>query len=392
MGLLEHAVPPIFGDVRSRIAAQHAPILLDRAVERLTRTPPSPDLARVTLSVLVIGLLVCACLWILRPFLGAIVWAAMIVVATWPTMLALQARLGGRRGAAIAIMTLAMLLLLVVPLVLAVSAVVTRADDMAGWITTAANAPVPAPPSWLARVPAIGPKLTDQWRQIAATSREDLVTQVAPYAISAGQWFAGQLGSLGLLIVQFLITLLITALLYAKGEQAGGGVIRFAHRLAGARGEQSVVLAGQAIRAVALGIVVTAVVQSVLAGAGLAACGIPYAGVLTSIVFMLCLLQLGPFLVMMPTVVWLYWSGDAWWATALLAWTLVIGVSDNVLRPVLIRRGADLPLPLIIAGAIGGLVGLGLIGLFVGPVILAVTYRLLEWWMADAEPNVEATR
>jgi len=158
---------------------------------------------------------------------------------------------------------------------------------------------------------------------------------------------------------------------------------------------------GQRIAGTALGVVAgwallqlfpQPLVQSVLAGAGLAACGIPYAGVLTSIVFMLCLLQLGPFLVMMPTVVWLYWSGDAWWATALLAWTLVIGVSDNVLRPVLIRRGADLPLPLIIAGAIGGLVGLGLIGLFVGPVILAVTYRLLEWWMADAEPNVEATR
>jgi predicted PurR-regulated permease PerM len=346
----------------------------------------------VTLSVLVIGLLVCACLWILSPFLGAIVWAAMIVVATWPTMLALQARLGGRRGAAIAVMTLAMLLLLVVPLVLAVGAVVTHANDMAGWITTAANAPVPPPPSWLARIPAVGAKLTDEWRQIAATSQEELVARVAPYAIAAGQWFAGRLGSLGLLIVQFLITLVITALLYANGEQAAAGVIRFAHRLAGTRGEQSVVLAGQAIRAVALGIVVTAVVQSVLAGVGLAATGIPYAGVLTSVVFMLCLVQLGPFLVMLPAVAWLYWAGDVWWATGLLLWTVVIGVSDNVLRPVLIRRGADLPLPLIIAGAIGGLVGLGLIGLFVGPVILAVTYRLLEWWMADAEPREEAAR
>ena len=142
------------------------------------------------------------------------------------------------------------------------------------------------------RLEADGPVAADR-----GDEPRNLVARFSPYAISAGQWFAGQLGSLGLLIVQFLITLVITALLYAKGEQAAASVIRFARRLAGTRGEQSVVLAGQAIRAVALGIVVTAVVQSVLAGAGLAACGIPYAGVLTSVVFMLCLLQLGPFLV-----------------------------------------------------------------------------------------------
>lgn len=336
---------------------------------------------------LVIALLVCACLWILRPFLGAIVWAAMVVVATWPTMIAVQMRLGGSRAAAITVMTAAMLLLLVVPLAFAVGAVVTHANDISDVIATASNTPVPPAPAWLAGVPAVGAKLTGLWRQFATASHEQLVDWAAPYVIAAGQWFAGQMGNLGLLVVQFLLTILLTALFYAHGERAAAGVIRFAHRLAGARGGQAVVLAGQAIRAVALGIVVTAVV---LAGVGLAICGIPYAGVLTSIVFMFCLLQLGPFLVMLPSVAWLYWAGQPGWATALLIWTIAIGVSDNVLRPVLIRRGADLPLPLIIAGAIGGLVGLGLIGLFVGPVILAVTYRLLEWWMADAEVEMEA--
>ena len=145
------------------------------------------------------------------------------------------------------------------------------------------------------------------------------------------------------------------------------------------------ILAGQAIRAVALGVVGTAIVQTAAAGIGLAAAGIPYAAVLTAIIFMLCIAQLGPILVLVPAVAWLYWTGEAGWGTALLVWTVLVGALDNVLRPILIRRGADLPLLLIFAGVIGGLVGFGIIGLFVGPVVLAVTYRLLESWIADID-------
>jgi predicted PurR-regulated permease PerM len=212
-----------------------------------------------------------------------------------------------------------------------------------------------------------------------------LVTQATPYAQTVLRWFAGHAGGFGLMVVHLLLTIVITAILYATGEHAAKGVRRFAHRLAEDRGEGSVVLAGQAIRAVALGVVVTAIVQSTAAGLGLAIAGIPYAGVLTAIIFILCIAQLGPILVLAPAVGWLYWSGDAVWGTVLLVWTILVGALDNVLRPVLIKRGADLPLLLIFAGVIGGLVSLGIIGLFVGPVVLAVTYRLLESWIADID-------
>jgi predicted PurR-regulated permease PerM len=145
------------------------------------------------------------------------------------------------------------------------------------------------------------------------------------------------------------------------------------------------VLAGQAIRAVALGVVVTALVQSAAAGIGLVIVGFPYAAVLTAIILILCIAQLGPVLVLGPAVFWLYWTGDAVRGTVLLALAVPICVLDNILRPMLIRRGADLPLLLIFAGVIGGLVSFGIIGLFVGPVILAVTYRLLESWIADID-------
>jgi predicted PurR-regulated permease PerM len=352
----------------------------------MIRTPSSsPDLARVTLSVLVLGLLVVTCLWILRPFLGAIVWATMVVVATWPTMLALQARLGGRRWLAIALMTIAMLLVLVLPLAIAAGAIFQHADRVSGWAASIASTGVPAPPAWVSQLPLVGAKVAGEWQRLAAASHDELAAEFTPYAIAAAQWMAGQIGNLGLLLIQFLLTLVITMLLYSTGEYAATGVLRFARRLASDRGEQAVVLAGQAIRAVALGIVVTALVQAVAAGIGLAVCGIPYAAVLASIVFMLCMVQIGPFLVMIPAIIWLFWTGHAISGSVLILWSVVVGVLDNVLRPILIRRGADLPLPLIFAGAIGGLVGLGMVGLFVGPVALAVTYRLLEWWIADID-------
>jgi predicted PurR-regulated permease PerM len=145
------------------------------------------------------------------------------------------------------------------------------------------------------------------------------------------------------------------------------------------------ILAGQSIRAVALGVVVTALVQTILAGVGLAVAGIPFAGLLTAVILLLCIAQVGPILVLVPSVIWLFWTGATGWGTALAIWTVVVGTLDNILRPLLIRRGADLPLLLIFAGVIGGLIAFGIIGLFVGPVMLAVTYTLLKEWIVEGE-------
>jgi predicted PurR-regulated permease PerM len=127
----------------------------------------------------------------------------------------------------------------------------------------------------------------------------------------------------------------------------------------------------------------------VLGGIGLALAGVPMAPVLTVLMFMLCIAQLGPILVLLPAVAWLYWSGDSGWGTFLLVWTAVVGSLDNVLRPYLIKKGADLPLLLIFAGVIGGMLTLGLVGIFVGPVVLAVAYTLLDAWVEDDRGNVQ---
>jgi len=165
------------------------------------------------------------------------------------------------------------------------------------------------------------------------------------------------------------------------------GVLRFAHRLGGNRGEEAVDLAARTIRGVALGVVGTALIQSLLGGIGLAVSGVPAAAILTAVMFMLCIAQLGPGLVLIPSVIWLYWSGQTTWGTVLLVVTIFVGTFDNFLRPILIKKGADLPLLLIFAGVIGGLVAFGIIGLFIGPVVLAVTFRLVGVWVADTEAS-----
>jgi predicted PurR-regulated permease PerM len=176
----------------------------------------------------------------------------------------------------------------------------------------------------------------------------------------------------------------ISAILYMTGERAARWVRRFGLRLAGERGDQVVRLAGQAIRGVAMGVVVTAFVQSVLGGIGLAIAGVPFAAVLTAVMFMLALAQIGAVPVLLGALVWLWWQSETTWFFVLLVWTIIVGSLDNVLRPILIKRGADLPLLLIFAGVIGGLVAFGLLGLFVGPVILAVAYTLLDAWVSEA--------
>ena len=209
------------------------------------------------------------------------------------------------------------------------------------------------------------------------------MSRILPYADDVAKWLVSQAGSIGMLLFQFLLTVIISALMYAGGEAAAAAVRRFGHRLAGQSGENAVTLAGQAIRGVALGVGVTAVVQSGLGGIGLAIAGVPFAGLLTAVMLMLCIAQIGPFLVMFSAVAWVYWTGETGWGTFLLVWSTVVSTMDNFLRPALIKRGADLPLLLIFAGVIGGLIGFGLVGIFIGPVLLAVGYTLLDSWVGD---------
>ncbi|MGL4600501.1 MAG: AI-2E family transporter YdiK [Plesiomonas sp.] len=342
------------------------------------------DLAGTVLSVLFIGILIIATFWVVNPFLPALVWATMIVIATWPILLFFQKMLWGKRGLATFVMTTALLLLFVIPILLAISTMVENAPALIAWSSKLSSLNIPVLDN-LSKIPWIGPKLAETWAQIQASGGKELFSKLTPYIGKSLSWVASQAGNLGMLVVHFIITVVICGLLYSSGELAAKGVRHFTRRLAGDRGDTAVILASQAIRAVALGVVVTALVQSALAGVGLFIAGVPYAMVLTVLMFLLGIAQLGPALVLFPAVAWIYWSGDHTWGTFLLVWSLLVGSMDNFMRPMLIKRGADLPLMLILTGVIGGLLAFGIIGLFIGPVVLAVAYTLLVAWIKEGE-------
>jgi predicted PurR-regulated permease PerM len=341
------------------------------------------DLTRTVLAIVCILLLTIASLWIMLPFAAALVWATTIVVSTWPIFGFFRRLFGNRRRPAVLVMTLLLLLLIVIPLWLAFSTIAEHSDQVVGMAQKLKSGGFPPPPEWVSGVPLVGAKLHARLSAWAAEGPTGQAAKLAPYVDDAVRWLIAKAGSLGVTLIQLLLVVIVSAILYSNGEIAALGVKRFGRRLAGPRGEQSVVLAGNSIRGVALGVGVTAVLQAVLGGIGLAIAGIPGAGVLTAVILVLCLAQLGPGILLFSVVAWMYWKGDNGWATFLLIWSIVVVGLETFLRPVLIRRGADLPILLIIAGVLGGIFAAGLIGIFVGPVVLAVTYTLLKAWIDD---------
>ena len=367
--------------------AAHPPVMPGTAVEaqpaQTTRVFSGADLARSTLAVFFMVGLAAAALWILRPFVPAIIWATMIVVATWPVLLGLQARLKGRRWAAVTVMTSGLLLVLVIPFSLAVTMIVAHTDDIETWAQSLRNVRVPLPPSWVGELPVVGPRISTAWSELAKAGPAELAQKLEPHARDAARWLVANLGSVGMIIVQFLLTVVVAAIMFSRGETAAAGLVSFFRRLAGSHGQNVVILAGRAIRSVALGVLLTALIQSVLGGIGLAVAGVPFPGLLTALMFILAVAQIGPGPVLIGAVIYSYATNDsAIGPTMLLVWCIFVGTIDNFLRPILIQRGGDLPLLIVFAGVIGGLLSFGLIGIFLGPVVLAVVYTLLKAWVA----------
>lgn len=348
---------------------------------------------RTTLGVMFLAGLTLASLWILSPFLPALIWAATIVVTTWPLMLRVQRRLWDKRGLAVAVMTAALLLIFIVPLMLAVGVVADNGDTAISWMRALPERQVPPPPEWLNKLPVVGSRIVDTWQHLAESGWGSIAPKVKPYISDFARWLVTEAGAMGMLVVQCLLIIILCVVLYAGGEGWGSWMISFGRQLAAERGAAAVVLAGKAIRGVAMGVVLTALAQAVAGGVGLFVAGVPLAGLLTVVMFVCCIAQIGPLPVMLICTGWLYGVGEAHWGTFLLVWSVATGTMDNLIRPVLIRRGADLPLLLIFAGVIGGLLAFGLVGLFVGPVVLAVTYTLIDAWVnpptaaTDAPPS-----
>jgi predicted PurR-regulated permease PerM len=350
------------------------------------RTSPPSDLTEALIRVGLIGLLAVLCVRVLAPFFNLIAWAVILAVAIYPLHLWVAERFGGRQSAAAAVLTVATLLLLGVPTVMLGSSFASQARSIYATVESDGLRIEPPDPG-VAEWPVIGEPVFRAWSAAAADlpafvrENREQVTSLSQRVLYAAASTAGS-------VLMFLGAVIIAAIVNVYGESGSRAVRRIFCRVSDPiRGPKLQVLSTATVRSVAAGVVGVAFIQALLLGVGFMIAGIPGAGVLALIVMFIGILQLPAFIVSLPAIVYLWWSGDNS-ATANIFYTvflLVAGMADNVLKPLLLGRGVDAPMPVILIGALGGMVTGGVIGLFLGAVLLAVGYQLFMEWVDSVE-------
>ncbi len=341
-----------------------------------------------TVGLVMLAVLAVGCLLVLRPFFTAVCFALILVVATWPAFEALQRLLGGRKALVALLMITLATLVFVLPPALIASSVDTTSPARSGRRNIAQHR-LPPPPAWVAEIKVIGPELSTRW-QALANGEPEAAERVQAFVVWARQQLIGAGLSLGNAVVQLILAMLTAFFLYRDGVAAQRSLMSAGRRIAGDNAPRLLRVARATINGVVYGVLGTALAQALLLLIGLWITGIPAALLAGLLLFVLCLIPLGPLLIMGPAAVWLYVGGEVGWSVFIVVWSIAAGlVTDNVLKPWLISRGSDLPLILILFGVIGGAVTFGGLGLFLGPTLLAVGYELIREWNAVEPPDAQ---
>lgn len=352
---------------------------MDSNASNTDLAPPRPSMVQAAVQIGLIALLVYTCTRIILPFWGILLWSVILAVMLYPLHLRLSARLGNRWSAfLIGLVGVAVVL---VPMIMVVTSLGSSIYALVSGLQNQ-SLTIPQPPTWLAGLPMIGEKLSDSWA-LAATNMPQALAKYGPMLSKPVAWLASFAGGLAAGGFSFILSILIAAVLVAYAKGAAAFALRLLELLAGgkARGAHLITLTSATIRGVALGVVGVAIIQSALVGAGFFAIGLPVAGALTLVTLILAIVQVPAVLVTLPVIVYVF-ATEATTAAAIFAvWSLVAGLSDNILKPLMLGRGLEVPMPVILIGVIGGMIADGLLGLFVGPVLLAVGYILLMEWL-----------
>jgi predicted PurR-regulated permease PerM len=332
----------------------------------------------VFIHVGLVVLLATACLMILRPFLPLIAWGIVIAIATYPAYKRLRKWLGGRGNLAAVLCTLAFLALLVVPVILLAETMIEGVGGLTEHLRDGSLS-IPPPPDRIATWPIVGPPLHNAWN-MAATNLTGLLKSLGPQLKPVVSWILSASAGLGLTVLQFVLSIIVAGVLLAYSS-GGAAVSRsLANRLFGAQGPEFQELAGSTIRSVVNGIIGVAAIQTVAAGLGFLVVGIPGAGLWTLFFLIAAILQAGA-IVLIPAVIYVFAVATTTKAVLFLLWCVVVGLMDNVLKPLLLGRGVPVPILVIFLGAIGGFLAIGIIGLFIGAVLLSVGYKLFLAWL-----------
>ena len=317
---------------------------------------------------------------IIRPFILPLIWGGIIAIAAFPLTKWLQSKLGGRRGLAATMVTLFFILSLVIPSYMFTESMVGGVKKIAASLE-AGSLQVPAPPEKVAEIPVVGQKVYDGW--LAANQNLDAVLhQMQPQIKAAIATTASAVGGGLIEVLLFVVSLIIAGGIMAYAESTGAAAHRLFVRIGGPKpGGEWAELSVATVRSVLQGVVGVAIIQAILCAIGLFALGVPGAPIWSTIILFLAIAQLPPLIIIAPIIAWAYGNVDGTSATIFTVWMIVAGASDSFLKPILMGRGLDIPMPVILIGAIGGMIAYGIIGLFAGAVLLSILFKLFGEWL-----------
>ena len=348
-------------------------------------SPVLRDSMAVFLQIAAVVLLIALCLWIIAPFVTLVIWGVIISVAVFPAHRRLAAALGGREKLSAVLLVLAGLLILIIPTWMMTESTVSAARDLAASMQDG-EISIPPPADRVAGWPIIGEQLHATWSQ-AVDDLEGLVNQFQPQLVTVGQAVAKGVGATVLGVLQFVISIFIAGALLLSARAGYRSSLAIATALAGESGKAYTDMSIATIRSVFKGVIGVAIIQGVLAGIGLVVMQVPAAGIWAALVLVLAVVQLPPLLVLGPVAVWVFSVSDPLPATIFAIYAVFVSLADSALKPLLLGRGMDIPMLVILIGALGGAISAGLLGLFLGPVVLAVGYTIMTEWMESHAPD-----
>ncbi|MBC2689003.1 MULTISPECIES: AI-2E family transporter [Pseudomonas] len=353
----------------------------------LTEKSFSRDMFDVLIRAGLLAVLLLFCFRIFSPFLDLMLWSVILAITLYPLHGTLSRRLGTRGGHTATLMVLIAVLILLVPVYLLGTSIVSSVESAMN-IVRADTVHIPLPPDSVATWPLIGEKLHGLWMQ-AVTDLPLLVQKYIPEIKQVSLALLSKLAGAGAGFLIFIFALIIAGIFMAYGESGSRSAVSIVSRVCGPdRGPSITELCTATIRAVALGVIGIAFIQMLLVGAGFVLMGVPAAGLLALAVLLLGIMQLPATLITVPVIIFVLVNQGATTATIIFAiYVFVAGLVDNVLKPLLLGRGVNVPMPVVLIGALGGMVTNGIIGLFIGPVVLAVAYQLFWQWVQD-QPSV----
>ena len=340
-----------------------------------------------------LGLLAFLIYWtfvLIRPFVPILAWSIVLAVALYPVFNLLSRLLGGRPRLAAAILTVVNLGIVIGPATWLGLSAVEGVKDFAANLS-AGNLVVPSPPDGVKNWPLIGPQLYELWNQASNNIRAAL-REVAPHLKPLAGTMLGLAGNAGVGTLKFLLSVALAGFLFPYGSQLVAAGRGFLYRIVPEQSEHFLELAGTTIRAVSQGVIGVAIIQSLLAGIGFKLAGIPGAGLLAFAVMILAIVQIGAAIVLFPVIIWIWIDKDFTTALLLTVFLGIVGILDNILKPLVMGRGLTTPTLVILVGVIGGTLAHGIVGLFIGPIILSLAWELTVAWIrtdrADATlPN-----